>query len=199
MDARDDLVAERGHASLAVCTCVVCPHVTTIDTGGVAVSSISHLVMNDRTEDACRTPRLCLTCNADLPSGSISSRRNCDECIRRRRNRRKAERDKERRAEVGLSHSQWARERMAGKCRCTRCRKTLPTDDTREVTCSTGAMVRVCQRCADSRAPCPECADLCDRRARPVCPACGEPYRDREPEELRADRGLGCWAGRAMP
>lgn len=137
-------------------------------------------------------PRLCLGCNADL-TGTYALRQWCVTCIDKRD---RARRRKGAHQRPTLRPSRLERE---GKFRCTRCRRTRPVDDAREVECSTGATVRVCVLCSESRAPCRECCGLSDRRARPVCPACGEPYREREPVELSADRGLGAWNGRAMP
>lgn len=145
-------------------------------------------------------PRLCLGCNADL-AGTYALRLYCEPCVTRRAHRRKTARDRERRNARGLSDRAWRKDRLSlsGKFRCTRCRRTHLLADAREVECSTGAIVRVCVACSESRAPCRECCGLSDRRARPTCPACGEPYRERAPVELSADRGLGAWDGRAMP
>lgn len=50
---------------------------------------------------------LCLDCNGDLPPDSIASRLLCDPCSRHRKNMRKAQRDKERRAAMGMSERQF--------------------------------------------------------------------------------------------
>ncbi|GMV18369.1 MAG: hypothetical protein AMXMBFR56_65930 [Polyangiaceae bacterium] len=67
-------------------------------------------------------------CNEDLPPGSIASRKWCDECIRKRRNKRKAERDREIRAQLGVSarqykrtHAQPVERTTIGKGRCRVC------------------------------------------------------------------------------
>lgn len=71
---------------------------------------------------------LCMGCNEDLPPGSIASRKWCDECIRKRRNKRKAERDREIRAQLGVSarqykrtHAQPVERTTIGKGRCRVC------------------------------------------------------------------------------
>lgn len=67
-------------------------------------------------------------CNEDLPPGSIASRKWCDECIRKRRNKRKAERDREIRTQLGVSarqykrrHAQPVERTTIGKGRCRLC------------------------------------------------------------------------------
>lgn len=71
---------------------------------------------------------LCMGCNDDLPPGSIASRKWCDECIRKRKNKRKVERDREIRTQLGVSarqykrlHAQPVERTTIGKGRCRLC------------------------------------------------------------------------------
>lgn len=85
-----------------------------------------------------------------------------------------------------------------GKFRCSRCKVELDLAAGVPVIGPAGHRVRVCPKCAASKAPCSVCGDLPHRRSADGCAGCGGEYR-AELIELRADQGLGGWGGRVMP